>query len=146
MAYCTEADVASAIRNDERLRQLADRADAGTIDSAAIADKIEEASDWIDSYVRARESVPFADAAVPRIIRRKTAREVLYLLALDGGMIPTYLQNQHDETLTWLEDVARGRVRLALETEKPQQAPTAETGELASATGSFDSPDFPGLW
>jgi phage gp36-like protein len=146
MAYCTQADVANAIRGDSRLTQLADWSGAGSPDASVIDEKIMEASDWIDSYARAHYSVPFADGDVPEIIRRKTAREVIFLLALDGGMVTPQIDAQHAETLAWLEDLARGRVRIALESEKPKQAAAAETGDLKSATGEFDSPDFGGLW
>jgi phage gp36-like protein len=146
MAYCTQADVANAVRGDRRLTQLADWFDTGAPDPDVVLAAIEEASDTLDGYARAHHSVPFAAEDVPRVVRRKIAREAAYLLALDAGMVTPSMETQHVEWLAQQDDIARGRYRLALETDKPKQAAGGETGELKSSTGTFDSPDNEGLW
>jgi phage gp36-like protein len=146
MAYCTQADLENEAGGAEALRQLSDFDKDGVADAGVIADHIARVSRWIDGYARARYPVPFTAEPIPTEIRDLAIAETLYRIRKSRRSPTDDEREDHAERVEWLKDVAAGRVRIALEAEKPSQAGSAEAGERASATGEFDSPDFGGLW
>jgi phage gp36-like protein len=146
VAYATTQDLENAAGGAERLRQLADWDADGIADSTVLDDFVGKASRWVDGFARAHHSVPFT-APVPTEIVDLVAAEVVYMLRkARQGRVEDEDREDHVERLEWLKMLARGQVRIVLEAEKPAQAAGAETGELASSTGTYDSDDYGGLW
>ncbi len=145
MAYCTEQNVQDAAGGAERLRQLSDWDSTNAIDSTKIAEKIDEAERLIDSYARVNHTVPFVDGDVPAQIVRICARIAVFLLAEARNQEEPYL-DRHERDIRWLEDLSRGRVRIALPSTDPSKKRGSSGGETAASTGDYDSPNYEGLW
>jgi phage gp36-like protein len=108
MAYSDHAGVQKAVGGAEKLLQLTDLENTGSVDAAVLDAAIASADAWIDSYAQRRHAVPFA--TVPLRIAELSAKEAGYILMTDRGMVPEWAQAQHEERERWLENLAKGLV------------------------------------
>ena len=136
MAYVSQSDVERAAGGPDRLVELADIDEDNAIDAAVLADAIEEAQGWIDSYLEQRHPVPL-DEPVPAQVRRLCAQEVVFILKRGRQAIDDATQQQHEENTEWLRDAARGHRGIGLDQEARQTTPVkAEAGDRSDVTGA----------
>ncbi|MEQ9080822.1 MAG: DUF1320 family protein [Sandaracinaceae bacterium] len=119
MPYATETDLREAIGEAELLR-IADRDHDGVHDAAAVASALAKASSVADSYLAhlLPLTAPYPEALVDAVIRIAVSR-------LAGSQVTETQRKDHDDALTWLRDVSRGRASLAAPDAKVD-TPTAE--------------------
>ena len=109
MAYCTQTDLLEQISED-KLKQLTDDADTGSIDTSVVERAIENADSLIDSYCGVKFAVPFS--TVPAIIRAISTDIAIYNLYSRGIGAPETIKERYDEMVDFLKDVAKGRATL----------------------------------
>ena len=111
MSYATEADMVTALGEDE-LIQLTDRADppVGAIDAAVLTRALEAADGEIDSYLASRYTLPLA--SVP-VILRDCAVDIARYRLHDRG-VPDRVKDEYKNRIAWLRDVAAGKASVGL--------------------------------
>ena len=111
MSYLTYADLVIEFSEDEIL-QLADRDRDGSIDDGVIEDALAFADSHIDSYLRAKYTVPLA--TLPANLKGFACDFARYRLYQDQ---PTALVvERYNAGCFYLKDVARGLVSLDIGT------------------------------
>ena len=109
MAYCTQADVQDAAGGSERLKEISDLENSGSIDSAVVTKAIAVADELIDSYAQRRHAVPFSP--VPVRIRELSVNEAVYWLKKRRQRVLSDDEREdHSERIIWLENLAKGLV------------------------------------
>lgn len=106
MAYCTEQDLIDRFGADEIL-QLSDRDRDGTNDVEVIAGVIADATAEMDAWFAGRWTMP---ATTPQDVVRRACDIARYLLYNDRAT--EIVRKRYDDALTWLRDVAAGRVSI----------------------------------
>lgn len=109
MAYCIQSDLLEQI-DEDKLIQLTDDADAGTVDADVVTRAIADADAEIDSYCGSRYDVPFT--TVPAIIRKTSVDIAIYNLYARRKGPPDDRQKRYDNAVRFLRDVSRGLVSL----------------------------------
>ena len=120
MPYCTQLDVQRAAGGREKLEQLTDQSDAGTIDATAVTAAVEEAQSMIDGYLQIRYAVPVPDVDVPAVLRQLCARMTVYILRYDREALTEAEQTRQDGRMEWLEGVRKGEITLGLDPRLPE--------------------------
>lgn len=141
MPYAATENVERAAGGREKLIQLTDLSSAGQIDAAYLADAIEEADSWINSYLQHRIAVPVATP--PEILRRVSAAETVYILKNRRESLTEADQTRHEERISWLEGVRKGEISLGTDprlTASTSVQPT--TGDRESLTHSMTRTKF----
>lgn len=109
--YAVRADVERAAGGAAQLVQIADHDADGVEDTGLVDEYLCDAEALVDSYWRCRyERSP---DPVPRVLMRITAKLTVYKLKADaahGATISEFEQNEHEEHLNWLSDLAAGKV------------------------------------
>lgn len=121
MAYCTEADVQTAVGGAIKLAQLSDQDNllAGAVNHTVVTQAITEATNEIASYVGHRVSVNAIAAAIPPLLVQKAASwaaRVLRRMAYNGQPLEDDLTREETDR-KWLDGVARGLYSLGVEPE-----------------------------
>lgn len=111
MAYCTLEDIKKKIRESE-LIQLTDDRQSGQIDEPIVVDAIVSASSEIDGYCGFHYTVPFADNAVPMIIKSLCQDMTVYHLFCRAQGAPEDWQKRYDNAIKLLGEMAKGTVTL----------------------------------
>ncbi|KQC03148.1 MAG: hypothetical protein APR55_07120 [Methanolinea sp. SDB] len=128
MAYCTQADIAEQIPEDE-LIQLTDDDDLGVIDASAVERAIADADAEIDGYCGKRYSVPFAP--VPVMIRKCSVDIAIYNLFPRREGAPESRRTRYKDIIRFLENIAKGVVSLGEKdpdgTPKPTDRPDIQS-------------------
>jgi len=119
VAYCTSTDLETAMGPTE-LTRVSDVQKIGNRDAAVITDAIADADAWIDSFVAKQRAVPLA--TVPRVIKRISVQESIFILKGRRQGATDRERDQHDENERWLEMLAAGKVTLGVD---PQPAASA---------------------
>lgn len=126
-AYATQQDMIDRFGTDE-VRQLSDRSGSGSIDGTVVDQALADASDQIDSYIGGRYTLPLNH--VPPVLTRvcvDIARYQLYDIAA-----PEQIAERYKANLQWLTQVAKGTVRLGLDSAETAPA-SSDSPELNSA-------------
>lgn len=145
MAYCTQADVEKAAGGAESLVALTDQNGTGAIDPDVLADAIDAAEEWINSYAQRQYKVPFA--AVPDIIKRTCAEEAVYRLKYQRRATTADDTEAHTERLEWLRDLARSRVSVGVDPlPEASSSVVPDVGDRADVSGAINRDDLGGLW
>ena len=132
-AYCTQTDVEHAAGGAAKLLALADQDGDGVLDAVLLADAINDAERWIDSYIQRRYSVPLD--TVPDIVRRVCSAETVYILKDARDAVDSRAQSTHDEHRDWLEGVSYSRISLGVDPGPAKSsAVAAQVGNRSSNT------------
>jgi phage gp36-like protein len=135
MAYCTQADVQTAVGGLAKLAELSDQDNllAGAVNATVVAAAIAEADGEINSYVGHRHHVPLA--TVPDTVKLKSAQwaaRVLRRNLYNGQPLQDDLDREEIDR-KWLELVAKGTVSLGIDPEPPKST------AVSDAVGTRDS-------
>lgn len=119
MAYCTEADVQTAVGGAAKLAELSDQDNllSGAVNHTVVQAAIDEATAELASYVGHRISVTAIAASVPPVLKLKAAAWAARLLrrnAYNGQPLKDDLDREEIDR-NWLELVAKGIVSLGIE-------------------------------
>jgi len=121
MAYCTLADVKSAVGGSERLKQLSDYDKTNAIDVSVVESKIAEADAMINTKAQMRWEVDFSE--VPPSIRFCSARLAAYYLRLARGALTKDDHDAYDRDILFLKELAEGNAQ-------PGTSPLPEKSEV----------------
>lgn len=106
--YVSVSDLIGEYGEDE-IRQLTDRDRNGVVNEAIAEAKIETAQSEVDSYLRGRVAVPFADGEVPATVKQATLAIARYHLYRD----PTdSVRTEYQSAINKLKDIAAGKAVL----------------------------------
>lgn len=114
MAYATEQDIADRIGSESLLDIAGTEADSTVLDSAAVANAIEDAEGLIDGYVGSRYPVPVSPA--PAVLVRLSIDMAIYNLATVAGELTEDRENRQKASLKVLTDISRGLISLGAQT------------------------------
>ena len=111
MAYATVNDMIMQLGEGEVL-SLSDRASAGVVDAALVADALARASSEMDSYLATRHQVPLS--VVPSMLKTRCVEIAYYLLCRGARVINDDIVDLYKDAIRWLRDVAAGKASLGL--------------------------------
>lgn len=92
--------------SEDKLIQLTDDGDTGTVDAAAVTRAIADADAEIDGYCGTRYAVPFSP--VPVLIRKISVDIGIYNLYARRKGVPEDRQKRYADAVRFLKDVAKG--------------------------------------
>jgi phage gp36-like protein len=126
VAYCTEADVQTAVGGAIKLAQLSDQDNAlsGAVNHAVVTAAIAEATAEMAGYIGHRISVNAIAASIPPLLVSKAAAwsaRILRRNAYNGQPLADDLDREEIDR-KWLILVAEGKVSLGVEP-APKDAP-----------------------
>jgi phage gp36-like protein len=129
MAYCSEDDLLKMIPQAE-LAELT--AESGEVpDSLIIAEAIGKAEAEIDSYLGVKYVVPLA--APPARIKALAVELAIYHLYSRRSVVPPVRQQNYEEAVAFLKQVAAGQVVIV----GPQGEPPTLTKEVTDSTSAI---------
>jgi len=134
VTYATEQTMIERFGEVE-LVQLTDQTGRGIIDAAVLDRALADADRLIDSYLRARYTLPLDAGAVSASgLDLAAANLARYLLM--GAQATPEVRDRYKDTVSWLRDVQAGRASLGAE----DPAPAAGPGRIrtAEAESGFD--------
>jgi phage gp36-like protein len=137
--YCSLNDLVSRFDLDE-LIQLTDSSGTGIIDAQVVDAAIKDASDTIDGYVAGRYPLPLA--VVPSALTRICANIARYNLY--DQSVTQVVQNNYNDALKFLTEVARGGIRLGLSVDN-EPAETDSVIVMESGGSVFNRNDSKGF-
>jgi phage gp36-like protein len=133
MSYSMQADLLEQISSD-KLTQLTDDADTGSIDADVIARAIADADAEIDGYCGTRYTVPFT--TVPAIIRKVSVDITIYNLYARRKGAPDDRQKRYDNAIKFLANVSKGLISLGAD--DPDSVPAdTNTPEITQSDRIF---------
>lgn len=109
--YSTQSDLETRI-DPQLLRALADDDADGLADTDVVDAAIADADSLIDTYLRARYTVPLSPA--PDAVRSISASVAIYfLLTRRREIVPSEHQKRYEAAIRLLDHLARGEIALA---------------------------------
>lgn len=114
MAYATVAD-ATERYGDDYVTVSSDRDNDGSLDTAAFELALDDASDWIDSYLSGRYALPLA--IIPRRLVRVCVDVAIFESSETAGTMTTLKEMRFMRAKEYMEQVATGKLRLTLDGE-----------------------------
>lgn len=127
MSYATEQDMRERF-GERELVQLTDQTGRGVVDTAVLDRALADADRIIDSYLRARYTLPL-DASVVAASGLALAAANIARYLLMGAQATEEVAARHRDTVAWLKDIAAGRASLGAE----DPAPPAGPGRIRTA-------------
>lgn len=106
-AYCTLSDLTERIGAAE-LVALSDLDGDGTLDTATVANAIQDASAHIDSYAQEKYAVPFSP--IPDSIRKRAVILSVYFMQLWRDSVTDAYTQAKSDVDKWLMALAKGTV------------------------------------
>lgn len=107
MAYCTTNDLINRYGEDEMIR-ISDHTMTGVVDEAVVQTAIDDASVLMDSYLPGNVDVGLNAQNLNRVCA-DIARYYLY-----DDTTTTTVEQRYKDAVKWLEQVAKGMVKLAV--------------------------------
>lgn len=138
MTYAAFQDAIDLYGQDYVLTAV-DRDDDGTPDHTSFEDALEQASGEIDSYLRARYSLPL-DPAPPQL-KRYAVDIAVYQCSADPAMATDEKRRRYEDAIKWLEKVSMGKLSLGVEEPSPDSA----TPQLSYSDRRFTRDSMRGL-
>jgi phage gp36-like protein len=125
--YTTQADLVTRFGKPE-LIELTNREEesTGAIVATIVIMAIDDAEAIVNSYLRGKYTLPLED--VPQPLPKITADIARFFL--HGDHVTETVRENYEAAISWLKDVARGRVTLALDSTEANLVQTA--GEAAT--------------
>jgi phage gp36-like protein len=133
--YCSQSDLEKRI-DPQLLRALSDDDADGLADEAVIAAAIADADALIDTYLRARYTVPFDP--VPEAVRSISAAMAIYfLLTRRREIVPAEHLKRYEAAVQLLDHLARGQI--ALDAGQPSASPHLPQSTREADERTFDA-------
>jgi phage gp36-like protein len=121
---------------EERIIELTDDEDTGSVNQARVDEAIAQADSEIDGYLGERYAVPLSP--VPPVIRKLSVDMAVYhLYSRRAEDIPETRRDRYRHAVRFLEGVSRGSVSLGLD-----PAPSGPTDSSAETNKSEDGNVF----
>lgn len=143
MAYITQTEYVDRYGEAETIR-LTDEDRTRVIDTAKLAEALEDASDFIDGYLAKRYAVPLASA--PRLVKGMNA--ILGRELLHKSLVMPALTEEADRVRQQLKDIARGIMSLPIDPAGVEEATTGSGMSYSSGDGprpTFSDESFSGF-
>lgn len=115
-AYCNESDLETAAGGPDAYVQLFDFDVDGSADEAVVLKAITRAERLINSYVAKQYTVPVTspESAVEELRDIAAELAVYFTKGWKGGHTISQQEiDHHEQTVKWLEGVAKGEIQLA---------------------------------
>jgi len=109
MGYTSLSDITKAI-DEDKLQQLTDDDDTGSINEDIILSVIDEATEEINLYLRERYSLPLEET--PKIIRQLCNTIAIYYLYLRRHDVPEKHEKAYKNAIKVLDKLSTGKVTL----------------------------------
>lgn len=134
--YATKQDMIDRY-SERELIELTDRAEPYTdaIVDTVLDKALADAGIEIDSYIARKYDLPLA--STPPMLNRHACTIAWYIL--HRGRHPDEVRDQYKDALSWLKDVADGRVELDVAGSRPDSAPADARVEGPDKTFSRDT-------
>lgn len=132
MTYATRQEMVERY-GEERLTQLTDQLNLGTIDDVRLQRALQDADDEINTYLAARYSLPLA--STPNVLRRIAADIALYHLYDDRAN--DQVAKRYTDATKFLRELANGTVSLGLDEAGVETDTDADAVEFEGATPVF---------
>lgn len=110
MPYVTQQQLVERFSQD-KLVQLTDRADDGTLDASVLNEAIADAGRVIDAFVAPRYSLPLSQARIDASPLTRMAGD-LVIYYLQGDLATEESERRYKEAMAFLKDVQGGRASL----------------------------------
>lgn len=141
MAYSLQADLLEQISED-KLTQLTDDDDTGSIDSDVITRAIADADAEIDGYAGTLYDVPFSP--VPVSIRKRSVDIAIYNLYARRKGAPEDRRIRYNDAIRFLKDLSKGIVTVgadgpAVDADGRPEATTTKSDRIFSVGRDSDS-------
>ena len=141
MAYSLQADLLEQISED-KLIQLTDDDDTGSIDADTITRAITDADAEIDGYAATRYDVPFSP--VPVSIRKLSVDIAIYNLYARRKGAPEDRRTRYNDAIRFLKDLSKGIVTPgadgpAVDADGGPEATTTKSDRIFSVGRDSDS-------
>lgn len=133
MAYASVDDLVARYGTAE-LRQLTDDAKAGVPDADKMGRALADASGVVDGYLAGRYRLPLAGK--PDALVRANCQIARWLLYRTQR--PEHVQQDYDQALAWLRDVAKGVGAIP----NAPNVPTSASEETSAGFAAVDPVDF----
>lgn len=144
MAYANTADITTRY-GDDFLSVIADRDDDGVLDTVSIEDTLADASDFIDSYLASKHTLPLS--SFPKQLTRYCVDIAVYWLAENAGGLTEEKRLRYEDARRWLEQVSKGGVELLLAAvdAEPGEDTTSGDVEISSSVRLFSRDTLQGF-
>lgn len=129
MSYTSKSALVSRFGAEE-LVQLTDGHGVGDIDDTVLGVALIDADRFIDSYLRARYTLPLEAAVVADSNLDLVAANIVRYLLM-GARATEEVRDRYKDALTWLRDVQAGRASLG----ESDPAPAAGPGRIITGQG-----------
>ena len=136
--YATPADMVSLFGEREVIA-LSDRALAGAIDAAVLADALEQAAAEIDAYLAGRYALPLA--RVPRLLMRICCDIARYRLCGNDTQETEPVRNRYKDAHRMLTEIQRGALTLGLDVDQ-QEVGTRQTVKIINGRRTFSQQEL----
>jgi len=133
--YCTQSDLETRL-DPQLLRALTDDDADGLADTVVINAAVADADSVIDTYLRARYTVPFIP--VPDAVRSISAAVAIYfLLTRRREIVPAEHLKRYESAIQLLDQLARGEI--ALDAGQPTTSPHLPQSSREPDERTFDA-------
>lgn len=145
MAYLTEQELEQYAGGGARLTELADWDGDSQRDAGVVTAAIDNASGFVDGYLRARSKTPVA--APSMTLKRLVGEEAIYWLRYSrpgtGTMVGDFDKDARAERIKLLEAHADGRLRLD---EPMPERSSAIKSAIVDLGGEITKKNTEGMW
>lgn len=113
-----------------------DRDGDGTLDTAAFQQALDDATDWMDSFILGRYDLPLL--SVPAIFKRYCCDVAIFFASEDAGTMTTEKRDRMTRASEFMELVASGKRRLSTSGAAATGANHTVTPQLVTARDQRD--------
>ena len=131
MAYATPQELVS--RYGKALQVLVPGQQEGTVDEAALAQPLADASEEIDAYLAARYPLPLEE--IPGVLVRISADIAIYRLSSDADSLTEERRTRYEDAVRLLKSISRGEASLGLP--DPEPSPSTEGAGISQSDRVF---------
>ena len=131
MAYASPEQLISRYR--EALEVLVPGEQEGTIDEAALAQPLVDASNEIDAYLAARYPLPLDET--PGVLVRIAADIAIYRLSSEADSLTEERRTRYEDAVKLLKAISRGEASLGLP--DPDPSPSTEGASITQSDRVF---------
>lgn len=129
MAYATVTDATSRYGEDY-ITTSCDRDNDGDLDAAAFEQALEDATDFIDSYLIGRYTLPLDE--VPNVFVKFCVDIAVFFVSETAGTMTNEKRDRMARATTWLEQVGEGKRRLVKSGEKASSKNHTQSAQLST--------------
>jgi len=129
-AYATIQDALDRYGEDYVIVS-ADRDGNGVLDDEALTLALEDASDWIDSYLAGRVALPLDPLHIPRRLIKVCIDVAIYELCEGAPTMTTQKKERYESAKEFMLDVKTGARRLTFDQELMQSPNSTQSAQIA---------------